>query len=221
MHLTAESVAQFMKSVNRIRFNSLTATNTMDIYKQERFKKSRSRSCPSLPKVISVENEDSEGDSDSDQLSRSVSMTSSFKQILQTSQNNQPTTLPVVTTVTTDARTVTTTTSQISITSCPIFSSQDNQSQMQSHNSFMDMMKKSLLPNCIHLCHRCKAYMISDKNQGKILTSYRNSAEPEKLKKSRAGGGLRSDYCVDFGVSSSKFNAYIWICNRSYFKVMG
>ena len=165
VHLTAESVAQFMKSVNRIRFNSLTATNTMDIYKQERFKKSRSRSCPSLPKVISVENEDSEGDSDSDQLSRSVSMTSSFKQISQTSQNNQPTTLPVVTTVTTDARTVTTTTSQISITSCPIFSSQDNQSQMQSHNSFMDMMKKSLLPNCIHLCHRCKAYMISDKNQ--------------------------------------------------------
>jgi hypothetical protein len=39
------------------------------------------------------------------------------------------------------------------------------------------------------LCYHagCKAYMISDKNQGKILISYRDSVEPEKLKKSRAG----------------------------------
>jgi hypothetical protein len=55
---------------------SSSGAESAKIQKQERFKKSRSRSCPSLPKVISVENEDSEGDSDSDQLSRSVSMTS-------------------------------------------------------------------------------------------------------------------------------------------------
>lgn len=184
VHLTAESVAQFMKSVNRIRFNSLTATNSMEVYKQERFKSSRSRSCPSLPKLASVENEDSEDDSDSDQLSRSVSMASNFKQQMsEPDTDNHPAALPVVTTVTTEISTVVTTTSSISITSCPIFSPHDSQPNVQSQNSFMDIMKNSLLPNSVHLCQKCKAYMVSDKNQDTDVPIFQSLSPLELLDK--------------------------------------
>lgn len=168
VHLTAESVAQFMKSVNRIRFNSLTATNNLDLYKQEKYKKTRSNSCPSLPKLSSVDYEDSE-DEDEGELSRSASTISTLKrQTSQTSQqDSQQSALPVVTTVTTETSTVTmTTSSHISITSCPMFKQSDNQPVPQSQNSFMDVIKNSLLPNSMHLCQRCKTYMVSDKNQG-------------------------------------------------------
>lgn len=66
--LTAESVQQFMKKVNRIRFNSLTASNS--IPEKQKFG-ARSRSCPHLPKIDSLE---SEGD-DTDSVSRSASVT--------------------------------------------------------------------------------------------------------------------------------------------------
>ncbi|XP_052092661.1 hamartin-like isoform X3 [Mytilus californianus] len=185
VHLTAESVAQFMKSVNRIRFNSLTATNNLDLYKQERYKKTRSNSCPSLPKLSSVDNEDSE-DENEEELSRSTSMVSNLKrQISQTSQQDSPqSSLPVVTTVTTETSSVTmTTSSHISITSCPVFTQSDNQPVPQSQNSFMDVIKNSLLPNSMHLCQRCKTYMVSDKNQGKEVPLFQSLSPLELLDK--------------------------------------
>ncbi|XP_033729532.1 hamartin-like isoform X2 [Pecten maximus] len=66
--LTAESVQQFMKKVNRIRFNSLTAANS--IPEKQKFG-ARSRSCPHLPKIDSLESESD----DTDSVSRSVSAT--------------------------------------------------------------------------------------------------------------------------------------------------
>ncbi|XP_076090553.1 hamartin-like isoform X1 [Mytilus galloprovincialis] len=185
VHLTAESVAQFMKSVNRIRFNSLTATNNLDLYKQEKYKKTRSNSCPSLPKLSSVDNEDSE-DEDEGELSRSASTISTLKrQTSQTSQqDSQQSALPVVTTVTTETSTVTmTTSSHISITSCPMFKQSDNQPVPQSQNSFMDVIKNSLLPNSMHLCQRCKTYMVSDKNQGKEVPLFQSLSPLELLDK--------------------------------------
>lgn len=65
--LTSESVKKFMKSVNRIRFNSLTVTNGMEP-EQVRFGSKRSRSCPQFPKIETMSEED-EG------ISRSVSVT--------------------------------------------------------------------------------------------------------------------------------------------------
>lgn len=65
--LTAESVQQFMKKVNRIRFNSLTAGN--NINKKPKFG-ARSRSCPHLPKI-----ESPESDGDDTDISRSASAT--------------------------------------------------------------------------------------------------------------------------------------------------
>ncbi|CAG2207837.1 TSC1 [Mytilus edulis] len=185
VHLTAESVAQFMKSVNRIRFNSLTATNNLDLYKQEKYKKTRSNSCPSLPKLTSVDNEDSE-DEDEGELSRSASTISTLKrQTSQTSQqDSQQSALPVVTTVTMETSTVTmTTSSHISITSCPMFKQPDNQPVPQSQNSFMDVIKNSLLPNSMHLCQRCKTYMVSDKNQGKEVPLFQSLSPLELLDK--------------------------------------
>ncbi|XP_071155169.1 hamartin-like isoform X1 [Mytilus edulis] len=185
VHLTAESVAQFMKSVNRIRFNSLTATNNLDLYKQEKYKKTRSNSCPSLPKLLSVDNEDSE-DEDEGELSRSASTISNLKrQTSQTSQqDSQQSALPVVTTVTMETSTVTmTTSSHISITSCPMFKQPDNQPVPQSQNSFMDVIKNSLLPNSMHLCQRCKTCMISDKNQGKEVPLFQSLSPLELLDK--------------------------------------
>ncbi|KAH3794097.1 hypothetical protein DPMN_147628 [Dreissena polymorpha] len=62
--LTAESVNKFMKSVNRIRFNSLTATNTVEPAKPKYSSKSRSRSCPQFPKVATTYEDDEDGEED-------------------------------------------------------------------------------------------------------------------------------------------------------------
>lgn len=64
--LTSESVKKFMKSVNRIRFNSLTATNGTEL-EQVKFRSKRSRSCPQFPKIETMQEEDDES------LSRSMS----------------------------------------------------------------------------------------------------------------------------------------------------
>ncbi|XP_052220850.1 hamartin-like isoform X5 [Dreissena polymorpha] len=62
--LTAESVKKFMKSVNRIRFNSLTATNTVEPAKPKFSSKSRSRSCPQFPKVTTTYEDDEDEEED-------------------------------------------------------------------------------------------------------------------------------------------------------------
>lgn len=65
-YITAESVKKFMKSVNRIRFNSLTATQSVE-HVQTRFgSQYRSRSCPQFPKMELKSQND-------DDVSRSVS----------------------------------------------------------------------------------------------------------------------------------------------------
>ncbi|XP_052789916.1 hamartin-like [Mya arenaria] len=74
--VTAESVKKFMKSVNRIRFNSLTATNNIELNKSNKpfGAQKRSRSCPQFPKIASL-NEDDDDEEEDDELSRSASTT--------------------------------------------------------------------------------------------------------------------------------------------------
>ncbi|XP_060578266.1 hamartin-like [Ruditapes philippinarum] len=67
--LTSESVKKFMKNVNRIRFNSLTATNSIEPEPVKGFSCKRSRSCPQFPKIETTMEEDEE------LISRSVSVT--------------------------------------------------------------------------------------------------------------------------------------------------
>ncbi|XP_061169862.1 hamartin-like isoform X1 [Saccostrea echinata] len=80
MFQTAESVAKFMRSVNRIRFNSMT-NEVESILAQEKHssKKSFSRSCPNLHKMPVTEEEAD------DHLSRSVSTT--FRQSSESDQS--------------------------------------------------------------------------------------------------------------------------------------
>lgn len=155
-----------MKSVNRIRFNSLTATNTMDLYKDKG--STRSRSCP---KLTSMEDEEESVGSEGE-MSRSVSIATEIQEQSHSSQNSQVTAVPVVTTVAIDTKTVTMTTSNISITSCPAFiqsvNSQDNQPPQ---TSLMDVLKTTLLPNSMHLCQKCKSCMLSGKDDGECNVS--------------------------------------------------
>ncbi|XP_053380721.1 hamartin-like isoform X2 [Mercenaria mercenaria] len=67
--LTSESVKKFMKNVNRIRFNSLTATNSIEPEQSKGFSSKRSRSCPQFPKIEATMEEDEE------LISRSASVT--------------------------------------------------------------------------------------------------------------------------------------------------
>lgn len=64
--VTAESVKMFMKKVNRIRFNSLTAANNTETSGKKIGGKHRSRSCPQFPKIETMSEEEEE-------LSRSAS----------------------------------------------------------------------------------------------------------------------------------------------------
>ncbi|KAL3871551.1 hypothetical protein ACJMK2_039542 [Sinanodonta woodiana] len=72
--ITAESVAKFMKKINRIRFNSLTATNNISslVTQGKGNLCKRSRSCPHLRKISFTEEED-EDDDDDNELSHSLS----------------------------------------------------------------------------------------------------------------------------------------------------
>ncbi|XP_060069721.1 hamartin-like [Ylistrum balloti] len=176
--LTAESVQQFMKKVNRIRFNSLTAANS--IPEKQKFG-ARSRSCPHLPKIDSLESESDETDS----VSRSASATLKVKVSPQTNDKSnslQDQKLPVPPsenselcprmrvkngvkqTVDSSPKTtqsdVSTLPKEKSPSSCPVMSagacqnpSPDNHKVVP--NMYIDMMRTLLQPGSMLVCQKC------------------------------------------------------------------
>ncbi|XP_021365469.1 hamartin-like [Mizuhopecten yessoensis] len=170
--LTAESVQLFMRKVNRIRFNSLTATNS--ISEKQKFG-ARSRSCPHLPKIESLE---SEGD-ETDCVSRSASAT--LKTMASPKTNDKLSPLQDQTILSESCPRMTSTngvklsvdkttgsdlltrtvTKEKSVPSCPVMSpgaGQDQSPDVSSKvlpNMFIDMMRTMLQPGSLLLCQKC------------------------------------------------------------------
>ncbi|KAJ8300717.1 hypothetical protein KUTeg_022236 [Tegillarca granosa] len=178
--VTAESVAQFMKSVNRIRFNSLS-NNVEELLGEKKFThRLRSRSCPQLPKLVSP---DFEGE-DHEPLSRSISST--FKGTFQPTEENleeeEPETENVVVSLTKEetplynfaskTKTVgcdtdvlknqTSVVVQSSFVNPSVSSTIDKQEQSESIKVF-NLLKTLMLPTFSHVCQKCRNEIQSDK----------------------------------------------------------
>jgi len=110
--VTAESVKKFMKSVNRIRFNSLTATNSIQDQVKTKFgPKNRSRSCPQFPKIDLTCDED-------DELTRSSSTTYHGSKSSTNVTIDEEATFPVVTDPGVDLQDISITSSNSTVTVC-------------------------------------------------------------------------------------------------------
>lgn len=185
-----------MKKVNRIRFNSLTASTNSESRGTTTKVKKRSRSCPHLPKIESLDGESDE----TDPLSRSVSATfksvespmeestdNGFK-ILNVATKQKLTRLRAVTDeeekefsvdsashVTT---TVTTTiTSQVKTNVNAIATSSHSANAMHSernrsiNNEYEDMISLFKVPTVDSFCLKCKQDLAVSSSKGNISIS--------------------------------------------------
>lgn len=185
--ITAESVAQFMKSVNRIRFNSLTATNNVEqLLGEKKFThRLRSRSCPQLPKLVSPELVE-----EHETLSRSISST--FKGTFQPTEENleeeEPDTENVMVSFTKEETPLYNSASKTQTVGCdtavtksqtsvvpssfiypPVSSAVDKHEQSES-NQVLDLLKTLMLPTLSHVCRKCRNEIQSDKQGNDHLT---------------------------------------------------
>ncbi|KAK3088192.1 hypothetical protein FSP39_015981 [Pinctada imbricata] len=172
VYLTAESVQKFMRNVNRIRFNSMTASNNMlSHFRNERAfgGQGRSRSCPQLPKGTPEEEDDIE----EEQVSRSASKPDFVHHSVglnkieslekpEISQETKPTddTASVLpTSSVTDGNTTGST-----VTTCPVLKEQDvntskKEGRMPSgsgNSGILDLLRHFLMPANLSVCHDCK-----------------------------------------------------------------
>lgn len=169
MFQTAESVAKFMRSVNRIRFNSMS-NEVESILAQEKFcSKRNSRSCPSLDKMAVAEEEAE------DHMSRSVSTT--FKE---SSVVNLPKTSGIkgterTSTPNTEADTTKTTNVTINLTSSVVNNIACQKSDTASSDKERDiisLLKSVLVPVKVALCQRCSTQCLTNESpnkSGKII----------------------------------------------------
>lgn len=184
--LTSESVKKFMKNVNRIRFNSLTASNNIEPEKSK-FGSKRSRSCPQFPKVETIADED-------DIFSRSASTTCQDKSQLEITfvpeiTESQPEIVekPVAvppaqikenvcdisisstsSTVTINKKEVTTVTvtstqsSEVTVAKCPMYAGIPNNSSTESRdeaNDFVQLMRQVLNMPSATTCIKCQGHI--------------------------------------------------------------
>ena len=184
--LTAESVAKFMKSVNRIRFNSLTSRNSVEKL-TKLGSRTKSLSCPLLPKIDSMVEEE-------DELSRSASTTAFHKTAKALSILEQETVdgdqLPrssadeVNLSVTSTSSTVTITTKQenviatpltdtsLDICKCPMYSdSRASASEKKQEDDFTKIFRLLLNPTSISVCQKCQSGVGQDGDEGKVAQS--------------------------------------------------
>ena len=187
--LTAESVAKFMKSVNRIRFNSLTSRNSVEKL-TKLGSRTKSLSCPLLPKIDSMVEEE-------DELSRSASTTAFHKTAKALSILEQETVdgdqLPrssadeVNLSVTSTSSTVTITTKQenviatpltdtsLDICKCPMYSdSRASASEKKQEDDFTKIFRLLLNPTSISVCQKCQSGIGQDVEEGKVAQSDNN-----------------------------------------------
>ena len=176
--LTAESVAKFMKGVNRIRFNSLTSRNSV-----EKLSKlgSKSLSCPQLPKIDPATEEE-------DELSRSASTTFphshtsaiNFEQKSVDETNKaKPVAEDMNVSVTSTSSTVTITTKQettvtvsasenkssLNITNCPLYSDPVKASREKEEDDFTKIFRQLLNPAYVSTCQRCQSQSRTGEDQ--------------------------------------------------------
>ena len=176
--LTAESVAKFMKGVNRIRFNSLTSRNSVEKL-SKLGSKSKSLSCPQLPKIDPATEED-------DELSRSASTTFphshtsdiNFEQKSVDEMNKaKPVAEDMNVSVTSTSSTVTITTKQettvtvsenkssLNITNCPLYSDPVKASREKEEDDFTKIFRQLLNPAYVSTCQRCQSQSRTGEDQ--------------------------------------------------------
>lgn len=166
---TAESVAKFMRSVNRIRFNSMS-NEVESFLAQEKFcSKRNSRSCPNLDKMAVAEEEAE------DQMSRSVSTT--FKQ---SSVVNLPKVGGIkdskrTSTPNTEADTTKATNVTINLTSNVVNNiacQKVDAGSGERERDIISLLKSVLVPTKVAVCQRCSAQCLTNESpnkSGKII----------------------------------------------------
>ena len=180
--LTAESVAKFMKSVNRIRFNSLTSRNSVEKL-TKLGSKTKSLSCPLLPKIDSMVEEEEE-------LSRSASTTAfhnTTKALAKFEQetvdgdqfprssgddiNLSVTSTSSTVTITTKQETVVTTPSSdtgLNISKCPMYSDPTTSTSEKKEDDFTKIFRLLLNPTSVAICQKCQSQIAQDGSEVKI-----------------------------------------------------
>lgn len=186
---TAESVAKFMRSVNRIRFNSMS-NEVESILAQEKFgSKRNSRSCPNLDKMAVAEEEAE------DHMSRSVSTT--FKQSSVISlpkvsgiKDNERTSTPnteVDSTKTTNV-TINLTSSVVNNITCQ----KPDSANTEKETDIISLLKSVLVPTKVAVCQRCSAQCLIKESPNKPelpIPVFETFSPPELLDRHLQMGG--------------------------------
>ncbi|XP_048773723.2 hamartin-like isoform X3 [Ostrea edulis] len=187
MFQTAESVAKFMRSVNRIRFNSMT-NEVETILAQEKYSCRRnSRSCPNLHKMPVPEEEVE------DPLSRSVSTT--FKTSSGTPKVNEMKENAEM--MTSTPKTNMSKTSNVTINMAShvvnnITYHRMDSSRSEKESDFMTVLKSVLVPTKVAVCQRCSAQCFTSPNksdQDLPVPVFETYSPPELLDKHLHLGG--------------------------------
>lgn len=151
MFQTAESVAKFMRSVNRIRFNSMT-NEVETILAQEKYSCRRnSRSCPNLHKMP-VPEEETE-----DPLSRSVSTTFKTSGTPKVNEMKENAEMMTSTPKTNMSKTSNVTINMASHVVNNITYHRTDSSRNEKESDFMTVLKSVLVPTKVAVCQRCSA----------------------------------------------------------------
>lgn len=186
---TAESVAKFMRSVNRIRFNSMS-NEVESFLAQEKFcSKRNSRSCPNLDKMAVAEEEAE------DQMSRSVSTT--FKQSSVVNlpkvggiKDSERTSTPNTEADTTKATNVT-----INLTSNVVNNiacQKVDAGSGERERDIISLLKSVLVPTKVAVCQRCSAQCLTNESPNKSelpIPVFETFSPPELLDRHLQMGG--------------------------------
>nr|XP_022325080.1 hamartin-like isoform X2 [Crassostrea virginica] len=185
--LTAESVAKFMRSVNRIRFNSMS-NEVESILAQEKFSSKRnSRSCPNLNKMPVTEEEGE------DVLSRSVSTT--FRQPTEVSlpkPSEEKDKKARTSTPNTEAEAVKTTNVTINLTSSVVNNIACQKSDVPvpgRDTDLISLLKSVLVPTKVAVCQRCSAQCFTSGSQELAKPVFETYSPPELLDRHLQMGG--------------------------------
>ena len=170
--ITAESVAKFMKNVNRIRFNSLSTSKSVNL--SANFGSKRSRSCPQLPKIEPMtEEEEVVSRSASTTMNNQETLSSNLEENMKIDKGDKKvkenlcdisisstgSTVTVNTKQETKISVETTTTSTISVAKCPVYSNSsttnNGRSGSSEENQFTELFKQLLNPIAVSTCQSC------------------------------------------------------------------
>lgn len=189
MFQTAESVAKFMRSVNRIRFNSMS-NEVESILAQEKFcSKRNSRSCPSLDKMAVAEEEAE------DHMSRSVSTTFKESSVVNLPKTNGIKGTERTSTPNTEADTTKTTNVTINLTSNVVNNiacQKSDAASSEKERDIISLLKSVLVPTKVAVCQRCSAQCLTNESPNKSglpIPVFETFSPPELLDRHLQMGG--------------------------------